>query len=81
MKTEIVHTLTTTFEGHAQQTETGVEYWLARDLQYLDGYSKWDNFLKRRRQSQDGLRCVGSSRARPFCRRRENGRSGFRQPA
>ena len=45
MKTEVIHTLTETFEAHAQQTENGVEYWLARDLQYLLGYSKWDNFL------------------------------------
>jgi DNA-damage-inducible protein D len=45
MKTELVQTLTITFEGHAQQTEGGVEYWLARDLQHLLGYSKWDNFL------------------------------------
>jgi len=45
MKREVVQELTATFEGHAQQTETGVEYWLARDLQYLLGYSKWDNFL------------------------------------
>lgn len=39
-----VQTLTATFEGHAQQTDTGVEYWLARDLQHLLGYGKWDNF-------------------------------------
>lgn len=39
-----VQTLTTTFEEHAQQTETGVEFWLARDLQHLLGYGKWDNF-------------------------------------
>jgi DNA-damage-inducible protein D len=45
MKTEIVHSLTSTFEGHAQQTDSGVEYWLARDLQHLLGYSKWENFL------------------------------------
>lgn len=45
MKSELVHTLTATFEGHAQQTDSGVEFWLARDLQYLLGYSKWDNFL------------------------------------
>lgn len=44
MKTEVVHQLTESFEGHAQQTETGVEYWLARDLQFLLGYLKWDNF-------------------------------------
>src|SRR5690606_15842083 len=31
---------------YANATETGVEFWLARDLQHLLGYSKWDNFLK-----------------------------------
>jgi DNA-damage-inducible protein D len=45
MKTELVHTLTDTFEAHAQQAESGVEFWLARDLQHLMGYAKWDNFL------------------------------------
>ncbi|MGA7965645.1 MAG: DNA damage-inducible protein D [Gammaproteobacteria bacterium] len=44
MKTELIQTLTGTFEAHAQQTESGVEYWLARDLQYLLGYSEWRNF-------------------------------------
>lgn len=44
METHLVHQLTATFEGHAQQTETGVEYWLARDLQQLLGYAKWENF-------------------------------------
>jgi DNA-damage-inducible protein D len=29
MKKELVQTITDTFEGHAQQTESGVEYWLA----------------------------------------------------
>ena len=45
MKTELVQTLTTTFEAHAQQTEGGVEYWLARDVQHLLGYTQWRNFL------------------------------------
>ena len=45
MKTELVQSLTTNFEAHAQQTETGIEFWLARDMQYLLGYTKWDNFL------------------------------------
>ena len=44
MKTELVQTLTTTFEAHAQQTEGGVEYWLARDIQHLLGYDEWRNF-------------------------------------
>lgn len=44
MKKELVQSLTETFEGHAQQTESGVEYWLARDLQHLLGYNEWRNF-------------------------------------
>lgn len=44
MKTEIVHWLTEQFEAHAQKTETGVEYWLARDIQHLLGYTEWRNF-------------------------------------
>lgn len=44
MRTELVQTLTLTFEAHAQQTESGVESWLARDLQHLLGYSEWRNF-------------------------------------
>lgn len=44
MKSEIIRTLTANFEGHAQQTEGGVEYWLARDLQFLLGYAEWRNF-------------------------------------
>ncbi len=44
MEKNQIQLLTGTFEGHAQQTENGVEYWLARDLQHLLGYAKWDNF-------------------------------------
>ena len=44
MKKEMIQSLTDTFEGHAQQTENSVEYWLARDLQQLLGYSEWRNF-------------------------------------
>ncbi len=44
MQKEIVYVLTTNFESHAHQTDDGVEYWLARDLQALLGYGKWENF-------------------------------------
>jgi DNA-damage-inducible protein D len=44
MKTDLIHALTDTFEAHAQQTEGGVEFWLARDLQHLLGYTEWRNF-------------------------------------
>lgn len=33
MESDHILALTSTFEGHAQQTENGVEYWLARDTQ------------------------------------------------
>lgn len=44
MKTEIVQSLTDQFEAHAQKTDGGVEYWLARDIQHLLGYAEWRNF-------------------------------------
>jgi DNA-damage-inducible protein D len=45
MNSESIQELTATFEGHAQQTESGIEYWLARDLQPLLGYTQWRNFV------------------------------------
>jgi DNA-damage-inducible protein D len=44
LKTEIVKSLTEQFEAHAQTTEGGVEFWLARDIQHLLGYAEWRNF-------------------------------------
>ena len=63
MKTELVQSLTTNFEAHAQQTETGIEFWLARDIQYLLGYTKWDNFLNV--VSKAKTACEGSGHAVP----------------
>ena len=45
MKKEIIHTLTANFESQSHQTDEGVEFWLARDVQHLLDYTKWDNFL------------------------------------
>jgi len=45
MEHETVITLTDNFEAHAQKTEgKDIEFWLARDLQHLFGYSEWRNF-------------------------------------
>lgn len=44
MKTSIIYNLTDNFEAHANKTPDGVEFWLARDLQHLLTYTKWDNF-------------------------------------
>ena len=46
MKKETIQTLTKTFESHSYMTEDSIEFWYARDLQHLLGYTKWDNFLK-----------------------------------
>lgn len=45
MKSEIIYSLTDNFEAFVHKTEDGLEFWFARDLQYLLGYSKWENFL------------------------------------
>lgn len=45
MKKEIIYRLTQNFEDFALKTSEGIEFWLARDLQHLLGYGKWDNFL------------------------------------
>ncbi|MDW5418665.1 DNA damage-inducible protein D [Iodobacter sp. CM08] len=44
MKSQQIQMLTSSFEDHAQHTEQGVEYWLARDVQHLLGYEQWRNF-------------------------------------
>ena len=44
MKTEIIRDFTNNFENHSHTTENEIEFWFARDLQHLLGYSKWENF-------------------------------------
>lgn len=44
MKKEIIKNLAYNFEDHSQTTENGIEFWFARDLQQLLGYSEWRNF-------------------------------------
>jgi len=41
---QIIHSLTESFESFSYKTEEDIEFWLARDLQQLLGYTKWDNF-------------------------------------
>ena len=45
MEKQIIKSLTENFESHANKTENGVEFWFARDLQNLLGYTEWRNFL------------------------------------
>jgi len=45
MKTEIIKDHINRFQSCANKSQEGVEFWLARDLQQLLGYAKWDNFI------------------------------------
>ena len=45
MKSDIIIQLHNNFEDYAHQID-GEEFWFARDLQGLLGYSKWENFAK-----------------------------------
>jgi DNA-damage-inducible protein D len=47
MKKDIIVKLHSKFEElvHTEQ-DTGVEFWLARELQEILGYAKWENFSK-----------------------------------
>lgn len=46
MKKEVIVRLHTSFEELVQKDEDGGEFWLARDLQGLLEYAKWENFAK-----------------------------------
>lgn len=47
MKSEVITRLHSNFEKIVQiEDETKMEFWLARDIQELLGYAKWDNFIK-----------------------------------
>lgn len=46
MKKELIKSLTNDFEDHSQSTKNGIEFWFARDIQHLLGYSEWRNFNK-----------------------------------
>jgi len=44
MQTSIINSLTLSFEEVSHTTQESIEFWFARDLQHLLGYSKWENF-------------------------------------
>lgn len=46
MKKEVIVRLHASFEELVQHDETDGEFWLARDLQGLLGYARWENFAK-----------------------------------
>jgi DNA-damage-inducible protein D len=64
MKTELICSLTEHFEAHAQQANSGVEFWLARDLQHLLGCAKWENFIKVVNKARGASAAIAAARVR-----------------
>ena len=58
MKSEEIQQLFVQFEAAASELE-GVECWSARELQFLLGYSKWENFEKVIQKAKDACKNAG----------------------
>ena len=65
MKKDLITRLHKSFEDYVH-TEDGVEFWLARDLQTLLGYTKWDNFLTAISRAQDACKNAGNEASDHF---------------
>ncbi len=59
MKKELIEQLFTSFED-IKQEQANVEYWSARQLQSLLGYSKWENFEKVILRAQEATKNSGN---------------------
>lgn len=44
MDRQLITKLKSAFDSIAHKTESGIEFWFARELQPLLGYTKWQNF-------------------------------------
>lgn len=65
MKKEIIVKLKKSFEDYAYEKE-GIEFWFARDLLVLLGYSKWENFVKVVQKAKEACKNSGYSEADHF---------------
>ncbi|PKL65190.1 MAG: hypothetical protein CVV32_04145 [Methanomicrobiales archaeon HGW-Methanomicrobiales-3] len=66
MKHDQVSRLHKNFEDYVHEQD-GVEFWFARDLQVLLGYSEWRNFSGVQKKSQKIVRNVKPRDFRSFC--------------
>jgi len=60
MKKETIIKLNQTFEGYAYEQD-GIEYWLARELQELLGYTDWRNFLNVVDKAKESCKTTGET--------------------
>ena len=60
MEKETIIKLNKSFEESAYE-EDGVEYWLARELQILLGYSDWRNFINAVEKAKESCKTIGEA--------------------
>ena len=60
MEKDTIIKLNKRFEEYAYEQE-GVEYWMARELQELLGYSDWRNFLNAINKAKDSCETTGEA--------------------
>jgi DNA-damage-inducible protein D len=60
MEKDTIVKLSKRFEEHAYEQD-GIEYWLARELQELLGYSDWRNFLNAIHKAKDSCETTGET--------------------
>jgi len=65
MEKQTITKLNVSFEEHAYEQD-GIEYWLARDLQQLLGYTDWRNFLNTIDKAKESCKASGGAVADHF---------------
>jgi len=61
-----VRELAKDFNEYANQTEDGIEFWYARDLQKVLGYAKWENFANAINKAKESCKAAGFEPADHF---------------
>jgi DNA-damage-inducible protein D len=65
MEKDIIEKLNKRFEEYAYEQD-GVEYWLARELQELLGYSDWRNFSNTLNKAKESCKSIGEEASDHF---------------
>ncbi len=60
MEKETINKLNKSFEDYAYEQD-GIEFWVARDLQKLLGYTEWRNFLKVVDKAKESCKTTGNN--------------------
>jgi DNA-damage-inducible protein D len=65
MEKETISKLNKSFEEYAYEQD-GIEYWLARELQQLLGYSEWRNFVNAVDKAKESCKTSGEATSDHF---------------